>query len=314
MAEKFTAMEWAAMEGGHELPIEEEGKFSFLNDLYEARMTRNSSDQAKMTYTDCCEKLYLTLLSLELLRKFPNTIGYAAGYAKKTSSFGPYQHFRMVGTDLYNLVYFVSGDDKAMDKLKDPEDAKVMRQRTHLPVMGLNRYLSSVANNVTTSQTETILRIEGGLNITNADYKTIRRNLFNFNSISTREKQNTVTRLLLALRAKLRNSDVIMYVEELARSRDLETARIKDNEPTVSLPDLTTPTGPELQYYRYIVGAKNLVGTKKFLDQAKDGKSVTAPYVQAYLPAIKMLDDIVKAGPGFIQMLRALHNRAKKSR
>jgi len=313
MAEKFTAMEWATMEGGHELPVTEE-KFSFLNDLAEARMTRNSSDQAKLSYTDCCERLYLIVLSLELLRLFPSTRGYAAGYAKKTTSYGPYQQFRMVGTDLYNFIYFVIGDDKALAKLKDPESAKAVRMRTNLPTMGLNRYLSAVGNNTAIRPTETLIRLEGGLNITNTDYKAIRRNLFNYNSLSTQEKQNTVTRLLLAVRAKLRSSDIIVYIEELARTKDLENARIKDNEPTVSLPDLATPTGPELQYYRYLVGAKGLVGTKKFLDQAKDGKAVPAPYVQAYAPVVKMVDDIVKAGPGFVQMLRALHNRAKKSR
>jgi len=34
--------------------------------------------------------------------------------------------------------------------------------------------------------------------------------------------------------------------------------------------------------------------------------------VQAYLPAIEMLDDIVQAGPAFVQQLRALQKRAKK--
>ena len=62
------------------------------------------------------------------------------------------------------------------------------------------------------------------------------------------------------------------------------------------------------------VGAKGLVGTKKFLDTAGAGKTVPAPFVQAYLPAIKMLDNIVKGGPGFIQMLRSLEKRAKSSR
>ena len=80
------------------------------------------------------------------------------------------------------------------------------------------------------------------------------------------------------------------------------------------MPDVTAPSGTDLQYYRYIVGAKGLVGTKKFLDTAGAGKTVPAPFVQAYLPAIKMLDNIVKGGPGFIQMLRSLEKRAKSSR
>jgi len=34
--------------------------------------------------------------------------------------------------------------------------------------------------------------------------------------------------------------------------------------------------------------------------------------VQAYLPAIEMIDDLVQAGPAYVQQLRALHKRAKK--
>ena len=49
-------------------------ELEFLNELHEARMTRNSFDQAKLTYTDCCERLYLSMLSLELLRRFPGSL------------------------------------------------------------------------------------------------------------------------------------------------------------------------------------------------------------------------------------------------
>jgi len=65
--------------------------------------------------------------------------------------------------------------------------------------------------------------------------------------------------------------------------------------------------------YRYLVGDRNLALTKKFLEQAKDGKAASANMVAAYLPAIKMIDDIVKAGPGAVQQLRAVHKRAKRS-
>ena len=53
--------------------------------------------------------------------------------------------------------------------------------------------------------------------------------------------------------------------------------------------------------------------TKKFLELAKDNKSVPANILQAYMPAIAMIDNIVKGGPGFVQMLRSLENRAKKT-
>ena len=53
--------------------------------------------------------------------------------------------------------------------------------------------------------------------------------------------------------------------------------------------------------------------TKKFLELAKNNKSVPANILQAYMPAIVMIDNIVKAGPGFVQMLRTLENRAKNA-
>ena len=66
--------------------------------------------------------------------------------------------------------------------------------------------------------------------------------------------------------------------------------------------------------YRYLVGDKNIMMTRRFIEHAKDGKAASANMVKAYMPAIEMLDDIVQAGPSFIQNLRALHKRAKNSR
>ena len=93
--------------------------------------------------------------------------------------------------------------------------------------------------------------------------------------------------------------------------QDLEIFKVTDPEPKVSVPDVDV-TGKDLGGYRYLVGAKNLLLTKKFLELAKDNKSIPANVVQAYIPAIATIDNIVKAGPGFVQMLRTLENRAKK--
>jgi len=82
-------------------------------------------------------------------------------------------------------------------------------------------------------------------------------------------------------------------LKSLLAVKNLEKASVIDPEPTVSTPDLST-TGAELALYRYLVGDKNLALTKKFLEQAKNGKSASAGMIQAYMPAIKMLDDIPK--------------------
>ena len=65
---------------------------NFLEEIYEARMTRNSTDQRQLTYTDCSERLYLSLLILEVLRKYPSFTPIANGYARNTVTNNNYKH------------------------------------------------------------------------------------------------------------------------------------------------------------------------------------------------------------------------------
>jgi len=285
----------------------------FLAELHEARMTRDSNNQKVLTYTDCCERLYLIMLSLELLRRYPQFAPLAHGYAKKTTDRDSYKHFRMYATDLYNFAHFVTGDEDTLSKLKDPTGAMAVRKRTTLPTMAFNRYLMGLASGraSTMNDQQVFINIESALHITNQDYKDVRRNIFNLQRLATADKKKIVTRLLFAVRAKLRSSDIIQYVEELASVKDLETARISDPEPTVSVPDISVQ-GRDLALYRYLVGTDNIMLTKKFIELAKQGKPIAPQFVQAYLPAIKMIDNIVKGGPAFVSMLRTLEKRAKQ--
>lgn len=65
--------------------------------------------------------------------------------------------------------------------------------------------------------------------------------------------------------------------------------------------------------YRPIVGTQNLMLARKFLELAKDKKSIPSSITKGYVPAIEMLDDIIQAGPAFVQLFQALHKRAKKA-
>jgi hypothetical protein len=254
------------------------------------------------------------MLTLELLRRYPQFAPVAHGYAKKTTDRDSYKHFRMYATDLYNFAYFVQGDTTALEKLKDPKAALKMRTRTTLPAMAFNRYLIALSSGRTSTinDQKVFLDIESALHIANTDYKAVRRNIFNLDRLATADKKKTVTRLLYAVRAKLRSSDIIEHLEALAAVRDLETAKVRDPEPTVSIADISV-TAKDLGFYRYLLGTKNLMLAKKFIELAKDGKPIPPQMVKAYMPAIKSIDNIVKAGPAFISMLKALERRALQS-
>lgn len=312
MTEKFTAAQWSEMEGGHEIvPVEDEA-YSFLKDLYESRMTKDNGNAKKLTYTDCGERMYLTLLALETMRNYPDFKGYVQRYCKKTAGFELYKTYRIMGTDLYNFIYFLVGDGSAQNKLKDPEAAKRLRATTKLPTAAINRYINAIAQGKAPAQINSMfMSIESAIKVTNSDYKAIRRNLANFSKLTKAEKRVLSTRLIFAVRAKLRSSDIIEDFEKFAAVKNLEKASVIDPEPTVSTPDIATRPS-DLALYRYLVGDKNLALTKKFLEAAKDGKAASALMIQAYLPAIEMINDIVQAGPAYVQQLRAVHNRAKR--
>ena len=285
----------------------------FIQEIHEARMTRDGNNLRVLTYTDCCERLYLSLLIVDLLKRFPKYKSSVQSYASRTTRYSNYNSFKASGTDLYNFMYFVSGGDDAQDKLKNPAAAKAMRKTTYLSTMQINGYLTSIGNGSDPTNALSILvSAESSLKIVNQDYKNMRRAIGNFDSLTALDKKKNVTRLLYATRAKLRSSDIIDDLEKLAVEGNFETGLVKDNEPTVSLPDIPLES-KDLINYRFLVGTKNLMQAQRVVQLASRGASVPSNFITAYLPIIKMVHDIVRAGPAFINQLRVLHKRAQKS-
>jgi len=146
---------------------------SFIKELHEARMIYKESD-LKFTFPETCENLYLVLLTLEFLAHCKQTKSIAERYAKQTTSYYPYNEFRTNGTDLHNLMYFVSADPAKVEHIFNSPHAKEQRQRTHLPLMALNGYLNSLTNSGN-RDIYFIMRVEQALGITNHGSKEIRR-------------------------------------------------------------------------------------------------------------------------------------------
>ena len=288
--------------------------FEFLNDLTEARMTRNSNNQKMLTYTDCKERAYLIILMMQVMRyyrTYRETVGH---YAHKTVMYREYNKMRVDGSDLYNLIYFITGDEKALGKLKDPGSASKERSKTLVSVGNLNGYLRRMKRLESPASVDDkdLFQLERELNITNSDYKTLRRRISTYGTDTRKEQELTITRLLFAGRAKLSDSDFLHYFSKMALDKNLEDLTRTSPEEEPSVPDDVTIS--DVANYRLLVGVNRLPYIAKFLENAKAGRSVVAQFVQAYVPLIIMLDDIVKAGPAYINQLKILHNRAKNSR
>ena len=109
MSEKYTANEWATMQGGHTL--ETKKKFSFIRDeITEARYIRTGADALGRDMTDVAESFFEQLLMLQQMR-FENP-AFAKKYAKDTLKFMNFSSVKPGGTDLHNLAAIISNPNK----------------------------------------------------------------------------------------------------------------------------------------------------------------------------------------------------------
>lgn len=287
--------------------------FEFLHDLQEARMTRNHDNQRRLTYSDCRERAYLIILMLQTMRHFSSHISPAAKYAYKTVMYRDYTRFRVDGTDLYNLFYFITGDETALGKLKDPGAAGLERKNTLISVGKLNRFLRDLGSENAPSNNDMLFltQLEQELKINNNDYKEIRRRLGVFATDSNKERKLTVTRLLFAARAKLSDSDFLTIFTRLTLDKGLEDFGTSNPELMPSVPDVNIPID-SIRNYRFLVPASRLPLIAKFLQAGMNGKTIMSNFVESYMPIMIIIDDIVKAGPAYVERLKQLHKQAKR--
>ena len=283
----------------------------FIRDISEARMTHDQNNVRSLTYSDVCERLYLTMLCLEVMRQFPNYTAFVRSYARKSQS--TFKLYKPEGTDLHNFIYYLQGDEKALSKLKNPGAARRQQAMSALPAKDIIQYIKALATgNEPRFPTQTFIRIENGLNIQNNDYKTIRRYLSQFRKEHSSVQKNVVTKLLFAARAKLRNSDIIDDFSEFVAKRDLESNTVSDTEPIVSTPDISSPAS-SIVFYQRLIHKPSFALLNGFLNAIRNKRIPTLKQIESYTPIIQMIDDIVKAGPAYTNMLKVLHKRAKNN-
>jgi hypothetical protein len=183
---------------------------SFITELHEARMIFKQSD-VRITFEEACERLYICILLLEFMSRIKQTKELAKKYADSTTSYYNYQNFRSNGTDMYNLMYFVTTDADNVAKIFNSADAAEKRKKTHLPLMALNGYLTGLGN-PSNRDIYFIMRVEAFLNVTNTGSKEIRR-LLSYQNPTQTDVQNTAYRILNEFRNKMPTFDLMSEIE-----------------------------------------------------------------------------------------------------
>jgi hypothetical protein len=85
-----------------------------------------------------------------------------------------------------------------------------MRQRQPVPVMALRRYMRTWEEHF-----KNLTTLERALNITDANYKNVRRAVANLTKLNSKSKAQTLARLKQMLQSKLPNTDLQRKVKDL---------------------------------------------------------------------------------------------------
>jgi len=182
----------------------------FLKYVSEGKVIRRFSDLQRYTFPEVTERIYLSFLALALMSQDKQTETFVKSYSDQTMAKGTFDQVRMINNDLANMLAIVAGDPEITKKLKNKNQAQAMRQRQPVPVMALRRYMRTWDEHF-----KNLTNLERALNITDANYRNVRRAVANYNNLNTKTKTQTLAKMKQMLQSKLPNTDILKKFKEL---------------------------------------------------------------------------------------------------
>jgi hypothetical protein len=183
----------------------------FIQYVSEARVVRRQNDLQRFTFQDIQERIYLTFLGLSLLKNINNEgKQWAKMYAQSTLTYGDFKIVRTSGNDLYNMLSVVDGKEDIVKKLKNPKQAEALRQRSTLPTLAVKRYLRKLSDDY-----DFLTKLENTLNISNVEYKNLRRSISDYSNLKKTDKNNINHRMAKLLQNKLHATDITKKIKQL---------------------------------------------------------------------------------------------------
>lgn len=182
----------------------------FMKYVTEGKVIRRHGDLQRFTFPEITERIYVSFLALALMSQNKNTASFSKMYADQTLGYGTFDRVRMSQNDLYNMMAIVAGDPEITKKLKNKNQAQAMRQRHPVPVMAVRRYLRTWEDHY-----RFLTQLERALNITDANYRNIRRRVADFTNLDDKTRASTIKNLQQLLNNKLPNTDLQRKSKEL---------------------------------------------------------------------------------------------------
>lgn len=200
-----------------------ENEFLLINTLTESRVFRSKQAMEKISDTDILELFYLYVLSIYVMNKDEKTKKWVKNYAMRTRA-GSYDRFKPSATDLYMMIYILSGNHVFKEKEK-----LHMFSTKLINTNDFTKYLYFIINDRGDESLikRYIFKLERSLRINNSTYKSLRRKILNWDTLGEKEKKLIRDRLYMFIRTINTKAEVLDGLRKYTGNLDSLSAKQK---------------------------------------------------------------------------------------
>lgn len=194
--------------------------------MIESRQYRNPAAVKKLNLRTVANFAFIDLMSLYILYSEYESAAVAARYADKTVAFRNFSKARLNGTDLYVSMNILSDPTSRFSNgiAQNPEIDAILRSKIKVNLPTVKRYLDLIADNKIASAdvSQLLLKIEKQLNITDSQLKSMRRLVQDWSNLTQMQRSLVITRILQFYHKYTKRSELMVFLEDLGKSKGYE--------------------------------------------------------------------------------------------
>lgn len=225
MTDKYTAAQWAAMEGGHSVE-EEKRELSFIQSLGEARMYKTRNQISREGARSITDHLFVSLMSLYAMSNDYKYAPVAKEYAKRTmATGGSFSKPSPSGTDLYQTLYTLNKPEGLVNSEAD----NLLLAKVRVNNVKIKKFMRDVqTGKITPGEAQAFFfKMEKDLAIQDPKLRAARRLTQNWNTLTTAQRQLVSTQLSRYYKMSARRSDMAPLFTQFAKDSGLAVSDSK---------------------------------------------------------------------------------------
>lgn len=207
---------------------------NFINTLNESNQYRTKDALAKTSARVLADHAFIDTISLWILYNEFDYAPVAIKYAQKTTRYSDFSSYQQASTDLYLSIHAIV--TKKTDTSVDSERDRILLDRIDLDESKMLKFFRLIQNNTAKDfhAKQFLLDLERALNITESNYRSVRRLAQNWGLLDNTQKSLVITRITQFYRAHAPKSELYHLVTALQKKQGLEIEDAKDAEKTKS--------------------------------------------------------------------------------